>query len=68
MSQVTDYVIANASGATVRADINTTLLAVVSHNSGTAEPGVMYAFMLWVDTTNNLIKLRNAANSAWITP
>jgi len=67
MSQVTDYVIANASGATVRADINTTLLAVVSHNSGTAEPGVMYAFMLWVDTTNNLIKLRNAANSAWIT-
>ena len=67
MSQVTDYVIANASGATVRADINTTLLAVVSHNSGTAEPSTMYAFMLWVDTTNNLIKLRNAANSAWIT-
>tara|TARA_R110001606_G_scaffold183540_1_gene330216 strand:- start:467 stop:1831 length:1365 start_codon:yes stop_codon:yes gene_type:complete len=67
MSQVTDYVIANASGATVRADINTTFLAVVSHNSGSSEPGTMYAFMLWVDTTNNLIKLRNAANDAWIT-
>ena len=67
MSQVADYVIANASGATVRADINTTLLAVVSNNSGSSEPGTMYAFMLWVDTTTNLIKLRNAANSAWIT-
>ena len=62
-----DYVIANANGATVRADINNALLAISSTNSGTSEPSTIYAFMLWVDTTTNLIKLRNAANDAWIT-
>ena len=67
MAQVADYVIANANGATVRADINAVFLAVSSTNSGTSEPSTMYAFMLWVDTTTNLIKLRNAANGAWIT-
>jgi len=67
MAQVADYSIANANGATVRADINTVFLAVSSTNSGTSEPSTMYAFMLWVDTTTNLIKLRNAANGAWIT-
>ena len=67
MAQVADYVIANANGATVRADINAVFLAVSSTNSGTSEPSTIYAFMLWVDTTNNLIKLRNAANNAWIT-
>jgi len=67
MAQVADYNIANANGATVRADINAVFLAVSSTNSGTSEPSTMYAFMLWVDTTTNLIKLRNAANGAWIT-
>ena len=35
MAQVADYVIANANGATVRADINAVFLAVSSTNSGT---------------------------------
>jgi len=67
MAQVADYVIANANGATVRADINAVFLAVSSTNSGTSEPSTMYAYMLWVDTTTSLLKLRNAANGAWIT-
>lgn len=62
-----DYVIANANGATVRADINNALLAISSTNSGSSEPSTSYAYEMWVDTTNNLLKLRNAANSAWIT-
>jgi len=62
-----DYVIANANGATVRADINNALLAISSTNSGSSEPSTPYAYEMWVDTTNNLLKLRNAANSAWIT-
>ena len=32
-----DYVIANANGATVRADINNALLAISSTNSGSSE-------------------------------
>jgi len=67
MSQVADYSIANASGATVRADLNNVLAAIASANSGTAEPTTMYPFMIWVDTTNNIIKLRNGANDAWLT-
>ena len=62
-----DYVIANANGATVRADINNALLAISSTNSGTSEPSTMYAYEMWVDTSNSLLKLRNAANNAWIT-
>ncbi len=67
MSQITDYNVANASGAAVRSDINNIFLAVASANSGTAEPSTMYPFMIWVDTTNNLVKLRNGANDGWLT-
>ena len=62
-----DYVIANASGATVRADINSMALAISSNNSGSSEPSTKYAYEFWVDSGNNLIKLRNGANNAWIT-
>ena len=62
-----DFNIANAPGATVRADINALAEALASQNSGTSAPSVTFPFMLWADTTNNLLKIRNAANSAWIT-
>ena len=62
-----DYVIANGDGATVRADINNALLAISSTNSGSSEPSTPYAYEMWVDTSNNLLKLRNAANDGWIT-
>ena len=62
-----DYVIANQSGSAFRADLNNALAASVSINSGSSAPSTTYAYMLWVDTTNNLIKLRNSANNAWIT-
>ena len=67
MSQIADYNVANASGAAVRSDINNIFLAVASANSGTSEPSTMYPFMIWVDTTNDLVKLRNGANDAWLT-
>lgn len=62
-----DYNIANQSGAAFRADLNNALAAIVSQNSGAAEPSTTYAYMLWADTTNGLFKIRNAANNAWIT-
>ena len=62
-----DYIIANQSGAAFRADLNNALAAAVSQNSGAAEPSVTYAYMPWADTTTGLFKIRNAANSAWIT-
>lgn len=61
-----DMIIDNAVGATVRADINSALAAIVSQNSSATEPATMYAYMSWFDTTTNILKMRNAANSAWI--
>lgn len=58
--------IANAAGATVRADINSALQALVSLSAGATEPATMYAYQLWYDTTANVLKIRNAANSAWV--
>ena len=62
-----DYIIANGTGAAVRADINLALSAIVSLNSSASEPGTMYAYQLWADTALGLLKIRNSANSAWIT-
>ena len=61
-----DYVIANDTGANVRADLNLALLANQSQNSGTSEPSTTYAYQFWADTTTGILKQRNAANNAWI--
>jgi hypothetical protein len=62
-----DYIIANQSGAAFRSDLNNGLAAIVSQNSGAAQPSTTYAYQWWADTTTGLLKIRNAANSAWIT-
>lgn len=62
-----DMNIANDTGAAVRADINNALASLVSCSSGTSAPSTTFAYMLWADTTNGLLKQRNGANSAWIT-
>jgi hypothetical protein len=62
-----DYIISNQSGAATRSDLNNALAAIVSQNSGTTQPSTTYAYQWWADTTTGLLKLRNAANNAWIT-
>ena len=62
-----DYIIANQSGAAFRSDLNNGLAAIVSNNSGAAQPSTTYAYQWWADTTTGLLKIRNAANNAWIT-
>jgi hypothetical protein len=61
-----DYVIDNQSAPSARADINSALSAIVTQNSGASAPATTYADMFWYDTTNNQLKKRNEANSAWI--
>jgi hypothetical protein len=65
MSQ-NDMSIANASGATVRADITSALQALASNNSGTSAPGTTYPCQHWFDETNNLLKIRDEANANWV--
>jgi hypothetical protein len=62
-----DYDIANGTGAAVRTDINNVLDAIVSHNSGSSAPSTTFSYQFWADTTAGLLKIRNGANSAWVT-
>jgi hypothetical protein len=68
MSQATQYNIPNESGALFRSDLNTLLGAIATLNSGSTAPTTTYAYMLWVDTsvTPALLRIRNAANNAWV--
>lgn len=61
-----DYIIANAVGSDVRADINLVLAAIAHQNEGATEPATMYAYQFWADTSTDKLKQRNAANTAWI--
>lgn len=65
MTQAT-IAIANGSGAAVRAAVNSALEAITTKQSGGTAPSTTYPFMEWADTANDLLKQRNAANSAWI--
>jgi hypothetical protein len=62
-----DYFLDNAPGAAFRSDLNDALAAIATSNAGPTAPGSPFANMVWFDTTNNLLKMRNATNSAWIT-
>jgi hypothetical protein len=62
-----DYAIGNQSAPNARADINNALAAIVSQNSGATEPASTYANMVWYDSSANILKMRNEADSAWIT-
>ena len=67
MAQVSDYSIANGTGSAVRTDLNNVFAAIQSLNSGSADPsGTQVAFQLSVNTTSNLLKLRNASNNGYI--
>ncbi len=66
MAQTTNYEIANSSGLIFRGRVNEVFAAVQSNNSGTTEPTGTVAYQLWYDTTNNILKMRNASNAAWI--
>ena len=61
-----DYVIDNQTFPATRTDINNVLQAIVSANSGGTQPSTMYAYQLWYDSGNNILKIRNADNDAWI--
>ena len=68
MSQ-SDQVVQNATFPSVRADINDNLAALFSQSSGPSAPSTTVAFQPWVDTSTSPPewKVRNAANTGWIT-
>lgn len=66
MSQVSTIAVASGSGLQVRQRLNASLEALLSLNSGPSAPANAVPFMLWADTTSGQVKVRNAANTAWV--
>jgi len=60
-----DYDIVNGPGSTVRSDINNALDAVATLNAGASAPSTTFANMLWFNTSDGLLYIRNSANTAW---
>jgi hypothetical protein len=65
MSQ-SNYNIPNQSAPAVRAQLNSVFGSIATNNSGSAAPSTTFAHQWWYDTTTNILKQRNAANSGWI--
>lgn len=61
-----DLNIANQGFPAFRADLNDALVALGSTNSGATAPSTTFANQLWYDTANNILKIRNEDNDAWI--
>ena len=62
-----DGIVANASGAAVRQDLNNAIAALITNSSGATSPATTYSYQFWADTTANQLKIRNSANTDWIT-
>ena len=65
MSQ-SDFIISDDTFPNYHADLNLMVKALASMSEGATEPATMYAGQPWVDTTANILKMRNTANTGWI--
>lgn len=61
-----DYVIADQTTPSFRSDLNNALSAIVTQNSSATAPATTYPGMVWLDTTNNYIKIRDKNDANWI--
>ena len=67
MSDVTNYTIENASGANVRTDLNAVFAAIQSSNSKSSDlaSSQCVAGMPFLNTTTNILKIRNSSNGGF---
>jgi len=61
-----DMNLANATGAAFRSDLNNALAAIASNNSNATDPATTFAYQWYVDTGDNTLKIRNAANDGYV--
>lgn len=61
-----DYVIDNQTTPAFRSDLNNALQAIATSNSGASAPSTTYAGMIWLDTTNSQLKMRDQNDANWI--
>tara|TARA_Y100000361_G_C11131440_1_gene329221 strand:+ start:25 stop:1122 length:1098 start_codon:yes stop_codon:yes gene_type:complete len=67
MADVTNYTIENASGANVRIDLNNVFAAIQSSNSKSSDLAASQcvAGMPFLNTTTNILKIRNSSNGGF---
>ena len=67
MADVTTYTIENASGANVRTDLNSVFAAIQSSNSKSTDlvSSQCVAGMTFLNTTTNILKVRNSSNNGF---
>ena len=67
MADVTNYTIENASGANVRTDLNNVFAAIQSNNSKSSDLATSQcvAGMTFLNTTSNILKVRNSSNNGF---
>ena len=67
MADVTNYTIENASGANVRIDLNNVFAAIQSSNSKSSDlaQSQCVAGMPFLNTTTNILKIRNSSNGGF---
>ena len=67
MADVTNYTIENASGANVRIDLNNVFAAIQSNNSKSSDLAASQcvAGMTFLNTTSNILKVRNSSNNGF---
>lgn len=65
MSQ-NDFNLANQGFPSMRSDMNSALQALASNSSGATAPATTYPYQWWYDETTDILKVRDAANAAWI--
>ncbi len=67
MADVTNYTIENASGANVRTDLNNVFAAIQSSNSKSSDLATSQcvAGMLFLNTTSDILKIRNSSNGGF---
>ena len=67
MADVANYNIENASGANVRSDLNNVFAAIQSSNSKSSDLAASQcvAGMPFLNTTSNILKIRNSSNNGF---
>jgi len=67
VADVTNYTIENASGANVRTDLNNVFAAIQSSNSKSSDLSTSQcvAGMPFLNTTSNILKIRNSSNNGF---
>lgn len=60
-----DFNLDDQPGAAFRAELNTNLTALQTFSASASEPGTTAAYMLWADSGNNVVSIRDSSDAQW---